>query len=88
VPSAEINGNMRTWCAEVDVLLQEYIECMENNDQRDGLRKILSISKLGNKLIQVWQPWVKVKSKVTKSIFYFKPSISIRYNNFLFNAKI
>lgn len=65
VPTAQINGTMRTWSAEVDELLQEYLTAMELNNQRDGLRTILSISKLGNKLIQVWQPWVKVKSKVT-----------------------
>ena len=64
VPSAEINGNMRAWVAEVNVLLKEYIECMESNQQREGLRRVLAISKLGNKLIQTWQPWVKVKSKV------------------------
>ncbi|CAG5113572.1 Oidioi.mRNA.OKI2018_I69.chr2.g7662.t2.cds [Oikopleura dioica] len=63
VPSAEINGNMRAWVAEVNVLLKEYIECMESNQQREGLRRVLAISKLGNKLIQTWQPWVKVKSK-------------------------
>lgn len=63
VPTAQINGTMRTWSAEVDELLQEYLTAMELNNQRDGLRTILSISKLGNKLIQVWQPWVKVKSK-------------------------
>lgn len=63
VPVAQMNGTMRAWCAEVEELLQEYFVKMENNDQRDALRIILSISKLGNKLIQVWQPWVKVKSK-------------------------
>ena len=64
VPVAQIDGTMRTWCKEVNDLLKEYFECMEKNNQREGLRTILSISKLGNKLIQVWQPWVKVKSKV------------------------
>jgi len=64
VPSAEINGNMRAWVAEVNELLKQYIECMEKNHQREGLRRVLAISKLGNKLIQTWQPWVKVKSKV------------------------
>jgi len=63
VPSAEINGNMRAWVAEVNELLKQYIDCMENNHQREGLRRVLAISKLGNKLIQTWQPWVKVKSK-------------------------
>ena len=65
VPAAQINGPMRAWAAEVNELLHEYEDCMEKNNQRDGLRTILSISKLGNKLIQVWQPWVKVKSKVS-----------------------
>lgn len=66
VPAAQINGPMRAWAAEVNELLHEYEDCMEKNNQRDGLRTILSISKLGNKLIQVWQPWVKVKSKDAK----------------------
>jgi len=63
IPTAEINGSMRTWSAEVNELLKEYVDLMEQNNQRDALRTILSISKLGNKLIQLWQPWVKVKSK-------------------------
>ena len=69
VPIAQINGTMRSWCAEVEELLKEYLTNMEQNNQRDGLRNILNMSKLGNKLIQVWQPWVKVKSKVQNMIY-------------------
>ena len=39
---------------------------MANNRQREGLRQILAISRLGNQLIQMWQPWVKVKKEETK----------------------
>lgn len=80
VPVAQIDGTMRTWCKEVNDLLKEYFECMEKNNQREGLRTILSISKLGNKLIQVWQPWVKVKSKVKNLQHFFLSLFSLLYN--------
>ena len=39
---------------------------MEDNRQRDALRSVLAVSRLGNQLIQQWQPWVKVKKPETK----------------------
>lgn len=66
IPEAQINGTMRTWVSEVNDCLTEYNTNLSNNKQRDALRNILAISRLGNKLIQVWQPWVKVKKAETK----------------------
>ncbi|XP_019851279.1 PREDICTED: methionine--tRNA ligase, cytoplasmic-like isoform X2 [Amphimedon queenslandica] len=41
--------------------LQGYIECLERHKQRDGLKHILAISRLGNGHIQAHKPWELVK---------------------------
>jgi len=66
IPEAQINGTMRTWVSEVNDRLAEYNLNLADNKQRDALRNILAISRLGNQLIQIWQPWVKVKKQETK----------------------
>ena len=66
IPEAQINGTMRTWVSEVNDRLAEYNLNLAENKQRDALRNILAISRLGNQLIQIWQPWVKVKKPETK----------------------
>ena len=66
IPEAQINGTMRTWVSEVNDRLTEYNLNLAENRQRDALRNILAISRLGNQLIQIWQPWVKVKKPETK----------------------
>ena len=66
IPEAQINGTMRTWVSEVNDRLAEYNANLAENKQRDALRNILAISRLGNQLIQIWQPWVKVKKPETK----------------------
>ena len=63
---AEINGSQRAWVSEVNDALVEYNSNLSQNRQRQALSNILKISSLGNKLIQVWQPWVKVKKQETK----------------------
>ena len=47
-------------------VLNDYRAHMEQNEQRDALRCVLAMSRLGNQLIQQWQPWVKVKKAETK----------------------
>ena len=67
VPQGEINGTMRSWVSEVNDVLALYNSNLGQNKQRDALRNVLKISSLGNKLIQLWQPWVKVKKTETKA---------------------
>ena len=41
--------------------LQAYIECLDNIKLRDGLKRILAISRIGNGYIQEMEPWKLVK---------------------------
>ena len=66
LPLVQINGAQRAWVTKVNEGLAEYREAMESNRQRDALRSVLAVSRLGNQLIQQWQPWVKVKKAETK----------------------
>ena len=59
LPLVQINGAQRAWVTKVNEGLAEYREAMESNRQRDALRSVLAVSRLGNQLIQQWQPWVK-----------------------------
>lgn len=47
--------------ARVNCILQEYLGHMEKCQLRDGLRSILSISRLGNGYMQATKPWVLFK---------------------------
>ena len=55
-----------TYNRQVHDVLNEYRSAMDQNCQRDALRCVLAMSRLGNQLIQQWQPWVKVKKPETK----------------------
>ena len=59
LPLVQINGAQRAWVTKVNEGLAEYRDAMESNRQRDALRSVLAVSRLGNQLIQQWQPWVK-----------------------------
>ena len=41
--------------------LSAYINAMEQGKLKDGLKRILAISKHGNQYMQFQQPWVKIK---------------------------
>ena len=41
--------------------LAAYIDNLENGRLRDGIRNILTISRLGNQYMQANKPWVSVK---------------------------
>jgi methionyl-tRNA synthetase len=43
--------------AEINKELSDYVGCLEGCRFRDGLRKILAISKIGNIYFQSQQPW-------------------------------
>lgn len=41
--------------------LKGYMSCVEKAKLRDGIRHILSISRVGNQYMQATKPWVLVK---------------------------
>lgn len=47
--------------ARVNKEIADYISVIENGKFREGIRHILSISRLGNQLMQASQPWVLCK---------------------------
>jgi methionyl-tRNA synthetase len=50
--------------AEVNVAIDEFKGLMEEVKIRDGLKKIMHISKLGNQFFQEKEPWVLIKNDV------------------------
>ncbi|VDO06848.1 unnamed protein product [Rodentolepis nana] len=54
-----------TFLARVNNILAEYIDHMENCRLREGVRSVLSISRLGNGYVQAQKPWVLYKSPDT-----------------------
>ncbi|BHF64039.1 hypothetical protein SprV_0200703700 [Sparganum proliferum] len=54
-----------TFLARVNGILKKYLTCMEQCQLRDGLRHVLSISRLGNGYFQTQQPWVLFKTADT-----------------------
>ncbi|VUZ56670.1 unnamed protein product [Hymenolepis diminuta] len=54
-----------TLLARVNGILAEYIDHMESCRLREGIRSVLSISRLGNGYLQAQKPWVLYKSPDT-----------------------
>nr|CDS25457.2 methionyl tRNA synthetase cytoplasmic [Hymenolepis microstoma] len=54
-----------TFLARVNSILAGYIDHMENCRLREGIRSVLSISRLGNGYVQAQKPWVLYKSPDT-----------------------
>eukprot|EP00467_Chlorarachnion_reptans_P000604 CAMPEP_0114515024 /NCGR_PEP_ID=MMETSP0109-20121206/16487_1 /TAXON_ID=29199 /ORGANISM="Chlorarachnion reptans, Strain CCCM449" /LENGTH=1066 /DNA_ID=CAMNT_0001695145 /DNA_START=43 /DNA_END=3243 /DNA_ORIENTATION=+ len=46
---------------KVNSLVEEYVDCMERIQMRDGLKRLLDISRLGNQLLQAEAPWALQK---------------------------
>ena len=61
IPIMTISHDDSIIIAKVTEELQGYIECLERHKQRDGLKHILAISRLGNGHIQAQKPWELVK---------------------------
>jgi len=56
-----LNKEDEAFIASVNRDLKCYIESLENIKLRDGLKYVLSISKIGNQYIQATKPWLLVK---------------------------
>lgn len=50
--------------------LKGYVNCLEKCKLRDGIRHILSISRLGNQYMQFNQPWVLLKGSPEEKYFF------------------
>ena len=61
IPPMTLSPDDFVLLARVTKELQGYIECLEKQKIRDGLKHILSISRLGNGHIQSHKPWELVK---------------------------
>lgn len=61
VPEINLTQEDYQLIALVNRELSCYITALENGKLRDGIRHILSISRLGNQLMQASQPWVLCK---------------------------
>lgn len=61
VPAITLTSDDEILLAHVTKELIGYIQCLEKQKIRDGLKHILSISRLGNGHIQVNKPWELVK---------------------------
>ena len=61
VPAINLTPDDIIIIAKVTQELQSYIYCLERQKQRDGLKHILAISRIGNGHIQAHKPWDLVK---------------------------
>lgn len=61
VPSSNPSESDYRVMAAVNQELQNYITALANNHQRDGLRSILAITKIGNQYIQENEPYKLIK---------------------------
>lgn len=62
VPTVELTDEDVTLLVEINSELKNYLEGMENQKIRDGLKSILKISSLGNAYVQLGKPWKLIKS--------------------------
>lgn len=65
VPSSKPSESDYRVMAAVNQELQHYTTALANNRQRDGLRSILAITKIGNQYIQENEPYKLIKSDRT-----------------------
>ena len=61
VPVIALTSDDRAFLARVTRELRGYVDCLEVQKIRDGLKHILAISWLGNGHIQACKPWALVK---------------------------
>ena len=62
VTQMKLTEDDQKFLAQVTRHLERYIDLLEVAKERDALSQILSISRLGNQLMQASKPWVLVKS--------------------------
>ena len=61
IPDVLLNHEELTVIAQVTRELRAFRECLEKQRIRDGLKHILSVSRLGNGFMQSTKPWELVK---------------------------
>lgn len=71
IPPVLLQDDDIKFIEEVNKHLQDYFEKMEKSKLRDGLKCILSISRLGNGYLQEGQPWKLIKSTTEKERFHW-----------------
>ena len=88
IPPMTLSPDDFVLLARVTKELQGYIECLEKQKIRDGLKHILSISRLGNGHIQSHKPWELVKGtpedKLVIICFVQCPSIHLPIHPFIY----
>lgn len=67
VPDVDLNDADESIIHSVQEELTTYISNISTGKLREGLRNILSISRIGNQYIQNEKPWVLIKSEETKA---------------------
>ena len=66
IPFPTFTDDEKAIVTDVNVIIGEYLECMEKQKLRDGLKCVLKLSSLGNSYIQAGKPWELMKSNETK----------------------
>ncbi|MBW2996831.1 class I tRNA ligase family protein, partial [Candidatus Woesearchaeota archaeon] len=66
VPGAELESSDDKLISEVGNSIKSYIELLESVKERDALREVLNISRLGNQYFQENEPWRLIKDEETK----------------------
>ncbi|XP_019636662.1 PREDICTED: methionine--tRNA ligase, cytoplasmic-like [Branchiostoma belcheri] len=61
MPAVEVTEEDGQLLAQINRELQAFLQCLEKVRLREGLVRILNISRLGNQYIQAQKPWVLVK---------------------------
>lgn len=67
IQDIELDDNDKQLLAQVNKELAQYIAFMDKSKLRDGIRPILSISRLGNQYIQSNKPWELLKHQESRN---------------------
>ncbi|KAI1280497.1 Methionine--tRNA ligase, cytoplasmic [Halotydeus destructor] len=62
IPEIVLNEDDKRLVADINKEVKKYIELLDKAKERDGLRQLLNISRLGNQHIQATKPWELVKA--------------------------
>lgn len=61
VPAIKLTVDETLLLALVNREIKSYVQSMEKSKFRDGIKHLLSVSRLGNQYLQTQQPWVLLK---------------------------
>lgn len=80
IPAIHLTEQEDTLLAEVAADLEDYDALLSAVKLRDGISKVLSVSRRGNLYMQTAQPWVLVKgSDSDKSVDHNSPFFAVNY---------